>query len=108
MNQESPALAVGSCQWKLGRKDAEKMIETIKQTKELIERLASLQEQRVTLPCPRCGHYRMNESLAINAKSQKANVYICDTCSIEETLLDEAGKEPLPLSEWALAILLNT
>ena len=78
------------------------MPRTIEQAKELIESLMALQEQGEHFPCPRCSHYRMNEKPVRNALSHRASVYICDTCGMEEALLDATGRKPLPLNEWAM------
>lgn len=82
------------------------MARTIEQAKELIESLLPLQENPpeygYIFPCPRCGHDRMNRNPVMNALSRRANVYICSPCGMEEALLDAAGKDPLPLNEWAM------
>lgn len=81
------------------------MARTIEEAKKLIESLMQLQEDNIrdyVFPCPRCGHDRMDKKPVRNALSRRANVYICDTCGMEEALLDAAGKEPLPLNEWAM------
>jgi predicted RNA-binding Zn-ribbon protein involved in translation (DUF1610 family) len=82
------------------------MARTIEQAKELIESLIPLQENPpedgYIFPCPRCGHDRMDKNPVRNALSRRANVYICNSCGMEEALLDAAGKDPLPLNEWAM------
>ena len=52
------------------------------------------------LPCPRCGHDRMNENPLRNALSRYATVYICDACGMEEAVLDMKGRTPMPLEQW--------
>jgi len=82
------------------------MARTIEQAKELIESLIPLQknpsEDGYIFPCPRCGHDCMDKNPVRNALSRRANVYICNSCGMEEALLDAAGKDPLPLNEWAM------
>jgi len=82
------------------------MARTIEQAKELIESLLPLQENPpedgYIFPCPRCGHDRMDRNPVRNALSRRAKVYICNECGMEEALLDAAGKDPLPLNEWAM------
>lgn len=86
------------------------MSRTIEEARELIESFAKLQEKnshKYAYPCPRCGEDRMNEKLTRNALSRRANIYICDTCGIEEALLDAAGKEPLPFNKWGLFLTIE-
>lgn len=77
---------------------------TIEEAKEMLEKLGQMQEDGVAvgLPCPRCGHDRMDEKPARNSLSRQAKVYICNQCGMEEALLDMAGKEPLPLNQWGM------
>lgn len=81
------------------------MKRTNEEAKKLIESLMKLQEDNTSnyvFPCPRCGHDRMDIKPVRNALSRRANVYICNSCGMEEALLDAAGKDPLPLNEWAM------
>lgn len=76
--------------------------------KEIIESLMPMQERGDHIPCPRCGHDRMHfDRPALNALSRRAKVYICETCGMEEALLDMQGKPPLPLTAWSLPISLT-
>lgn len=77
---------------------------TIEEAKEMLEELGRMQAEgtAVGLPCPRCGHDRMDTKPVRNALSRRAKVYICDQCGTEEALLDMAGKEPLPLNQWGM------
>ena len=52
------------------------------------------------MPCPRCGRDTMKESVYSNAFSRHADIYICDTCGMEEAML-KFMHNPLPLREWA-------
>ena len=81
------------------------MTRTIEEAKTLIESLMKLQEDNTSnyvFPCPRCGYDRMDRNPVRNALSRRVNVYICNSCGMEEALLDAAGKDPLPLNEWAM------
>ena len=50
--------------------------------------------------CPRCGRATMKENLIANALSRHADIYICDTCGMEEAILDYLHA-PLPVEAWA-------
>lgn len=78
------------------------MASTIEEAKKLVESLIVLQEEGDKFPCPRCGHDRMDHNPVRNALSRRAKVYICNECGTEEALFDMAGKDPLPLNEWAM------
>lgn len=81
------------------------MARTIEEAKDLLKSLMELQEDNTrdyAFPCPRCGHDRMDKKPTRNALSRRFDVYICNTCGMEEALLDAAGKDPLPLNEWAM------
>lgn len=75
-----------------------------KEAKSLIESLMPLQEKGVKFPCPRCGRDRMDPKPVRNALSRYAKVYICDTCGLEEAMMDFCGQEPMPLTAWSMAI----
>lgn len=78
---------------------------SIEAAKNLIEGLMKLQEQKVYLPCPRCGHYRMDTDNPVrNALSRYAKVYICDQCGTDEAIRDFCNAEPMPLNEWAMVV----
>lgn len=72
--------------------------------KSCLEELWQLDKQRFTpdaesVPfCLRCGK-PLAQQLPVNAMSRYANVYICQTCGMDEALRDAVG-EPLPLWEW--------
>lgn len=57
--------------------------------------------------CPRCGRETMAENPLHNALSRHATVYICDACGMDEAFRDYANT-PLPLEEWACAVLVKT
>lgn len=81
------------------------MARTIEEAKDLLKSLMELQEDNTrdyAFPCPRCGHDRMDKRPTRNALSRRFDVYICNTCGMEEALLDAVGKDPLPLNEWAM------
>lgn len=83
------------------------MPKTNEEAKTLIESLLPLQESPIgdyVFPCPRCGHDRMNPVAVRNSLSRRANVYICAQCGMDEAMLDMAGKPPLPLNQWSMAI----
>lgn len=82
---------------------AKKKLKTIDEAKALIESLMPMQERGERFPCPRCGHDSMNEKPVRNALSRYANVYICDTCGMDEAMRDMIGS-PLPLNKWSMAI----
>lgn len=68
----------------------------------LIKRFAEKQ-QGGHFACPRCGKMAMNaESVTRNALSRRIDVYICDTCGMQEALEDVAGSH-IPLTSWAIA-----
>ena len=50
--------------------------------------------------CPRCGKDTMKENLITNALSRHADLYICDACGMEESILDYMHA-PLPITLWA-------
>lgn len=76
------------------------MIKTEADAKKIIERFAK--EQRAgRYACPRCGMWKMADSVLRNALSRAADVYVCDDCGMDEAVRAMA-KNPLPLTEWAL------
>lgn len=79
-------------------------MKTIEEAKSLIESLMPMQEAGCHFPCPRCGHYRMNDKPARNALSRYAKVYICDQCGLDEAMRDFCGQEPIPLHQWSMAV----
>ncbi len=52
------------------------------------------------MPCPRCGRDAMDENPVRNALSRYADVFICNSCGLNEAALDVMNN-PLPLSQWA-------
>lgn len=66
--------------------------------KAALERFAQVQRDH-RFACPRCGQWAMSERVTTNALSRHADVYICDQCGTEESVLDYLGK-PLPLTKW--------
>ena len=50
--------------------------------------------------CPRCGRDTMKQPLHSNALSRHVDVYICDACGTEESILDYMHAQ-LPLISWA-------
>lgn len=70
----------------------------------LIESLEPLQtkDKPEKFPCPRCGHYTMDEKPIRNALSRYASVYICDLCGADEALRDMKKVPALPFFEWAM------
>lgn len=71
------------------------------EAKKTIEQLKPLQERGEAFPCPRCGHYRMDEKPVRNAISRHADVYICSLCGTDEAIRDMIG-DVLPLTEWGM------
>lgn len=69
--------------------------------KEIIERWKELGEYATMLPCPRCGHIKMEKELGHNALSRRVDLYVCPSCGTEEALEDYAGNKK-PLQEWFL------
>lgn len=69
--------------------------------KEIIERWKELGEYATMLPCPRCGHIKMEKELGHNALSRRVDLYVCPSCGTEEALEDYTGKKK-PLGEWFL------
>ena len=60
-----------------------------------------------SLPCPRCGEYRMLEKAPRNALSRQAKIYVCPICGTDEAYRAYIG-EALPIAEWwAVRELLN-
>lgn len=68
--------------------------------KDALERFARLQKEHL-YACPRCGMWTMKERTITNALSRYADVYICDTCGMDEAIRDMIGR-PLPLTGWSL------
>lgn len=52
-----------------------------------------------TLPCPRCGHYNMNDRTTRNALSRVAQISVCDACGTEEAM-QAANGNILPITSW--------
>ena len=73
----------------------------------IIESWSKAQKSGAWLPCPRCGLLTMKEDLYSNAFSRRADVYVCDSCGMQEAIEDipyarNADKEfdKLPLDAW--------
>ena len=71
---------------------------------EIIRNWSITQPTGATLPCPRCGMWKMREAICSNALSRRANIYICPECGTDEALEDypKAGRSKRKLSEWAI------
>lgn len=69
---------------------------------EIIKRWKDLEEKASLLPCPRCGHLKMDKDLHHNALSRRADLYICPSCGTEESLEDYGVNKKKPLEEWFL------
>ncbi len=63
--------------------------------------VSALQKAGKRMPCPRCGQNQMNPKVTINALSRYADVYICDTCGLDEAMRDFVGQEPVSYSDWS-------
>lgn len=71
-------------------------------SKAIIEQFAEKQQDG-HFACPRCGRMTMNaESVTRNALSRRIDVYVCDTCGLQEALEDMVDSIS-PLSSWAIA-----
>ncbi len=68
-------------------------------TKKLLH-LKARQDAGEQMLCQRCGKTKMKRILEHNALSRYADLFVCDTCGIDEALLD-MKQTPLPLEEWA-------
>lgn len=71
--------------------------------KEKVDAFARRQKDGVRM-CPRCGCLTVKDRLATNALSRHADVYICDTCGMDEAIRDMKG-DAMPLKDWAAAKL---
>ncbi len=70
--------------------------------KHILEAHGALQVAQEVNRCPRCGYRPMNPQLMLNALSRHAKVYICESCGMEEAMMDAAHQPPLPFEEWSL------
>lgn len=59
-------------------------------------------QQELIGPCPRCGYRPMNPKLMLNTLSRHADIYICESCGMEEAMMDAAHQPPLPFADWAI------
>lgn len=73
----------------------------------IIKNWSMAQMSGAWLPCPRCGLLRMTEVHNKNPVSRRADIRICDTCSVEEELEDspivyksDKEFEQMPLEAW--------
>lgn len=72
-------------------------------TEKIINNWKKAQNFGVSLPCPRCGKYCMNEtSVTRNALSRRTDIYVCDNCGTAEALEDipENKIQPMSLEDW--------
>lgn len=69
--------------------------------KKAVDAYAAIQEEGMNF-CPRCGQMTVKDRLHTNAWSRYADVYICDTCGMDEAIRAAVGKA-LPLKDWAIA-----
>ena len=60
-------------------------------------------QREFNFPCPRCGHWTMDEDPIRNALSRRVNVYICNSCGTAEAMEDYFGEQKR-LSEWEIAL----
>ena len=65
--------------------------------------LKARQESGEHMPCPRCGRDAMKTGDYIGALSRQADVYVCDSCGVEEAMRN-FFHESTPLNEWAIFI----
>lgn len=73
---------------------------TEEEARTLIGRFAEKQ-QGGHFACPRCGRMAMNSDAKHNALSRRANVYVCDTCGLQEALEDMVDSIS-SLTSWAV------
>lgn len=68
----------------------------------ILENWSKAQKAGAWLPCPRCGLLAMKPELHTNAYSRVADIYICDSCGLEEAFESHpfGGKEPKKLENW--------
>ena len=52
-----------------------------------------------SLPCPRCGHWRMSPKVARNALSRHAEIMVCDICGVDEAAR-VFSDTILPITSW--------
>ena len=72
-------------------------------TNDYADRLKDLKARQLAgekMPCPRCGRDTMNVKPSHNALSRQADVYVCDSCGMDESLL-AMKRSPQPFSDWA-------
>jgi len=62
-------------------------------TEEIISKAISEQKQNKSIICPRCGLPKMKAKLFSNALSRRADIYVCDSCGMEEALCDFCKKQ---------------
>lgn len=59
----------------------------------IIKNWSKAQKAGAVLPCPRCGKMKIKENVDENALSRRAEIYICDSCGIEEAMEDIGHRE---------------
>ena len=85
----------------------------------IIKNWSKAQKAGALLPCPRCGKMKMKEDVGENALSRRAEIYICDSCGIEEAMedfghrenteqLNDAYKESLIKQWWLVSEVLGS
>ena len=68
--------------------------------KAALTELKKMQQNGILFPCPRCGQYRMERRVVLNALSRHADVYVCDVCGRDEAIRDMTGNA-ISLSDWS-------
>ena len=63
--------------------------------------LKARQDAGEKMPCPRCGRNELKVSMAHNALSRYADLYICSECGMTEAGL-AVMNNPLPIEQWAV------
>ena len=76
-------------------------VDAATKAKTIIDAFAKKQTDGTHL-CPCCGGMRVKDRLHTNALSRHADVYVCDSCGMDEAVRDMAGAT-LPLKDWAIA-----
>ena len=75
--------------------------------KEIIENWSIAQKAGAVLPCPRCGHTRMEENLYRNSLSRRADIYMCQSCGTDESIVDFKGVSDGTDSWWVSETVLK-
>ena len=80
---------------------------TEEEAKRMLAMLKDMQQAGHAFPCPRCGRQSMKPDAASNALSRYADVYICDTCGLNEAIRSMPGNTPIPITEWGMVLGMN-